>query len=186
MTIITSRTTTGFKHFLTAMSSPARDLTKPERTTGPAEMSSVLSISPASTTPSSTLPEAPLLHLWKIYHESVLGSKYHTALLYRTAGRPVCTRHHISAMCTLLLGLLYIRCKIALFFSGQANHSSCRGDCLDSATAAPAIQSHLMRAHYMANLIEGTGLPPVSFFNSTLYAWTISILAQILQVTFDI
>lgn len=41
------------------------------------------------------------------------------------------------------------------------------GDCLDSATVARTINSHLTRANYMVSLIEGTGLPPLHFFNST-------------------
>ncbi|SJL11016.1 uncharacterized protein ARMOST_14416 [Armillaria ostoyae] len=153
------------------MSSPAGNLTEQERTTGPAEMSSVLSISPASMTPSSTLPEAPLLHLRKIYLYLVQNT---IRLCFVALLGGLCALSIISQLCAPYSSAYCTSVTRCLSFSpfrnGQTNHSSCipRGDCLDSAIAARTIQSHLMHAHYMVNLIEGTGLPPMSFFNSTL------------------
>ncbi len=165
------------------MSSSEADLAKPEHTTGPTEMPSVLSISSSSMTPSSTLPEAPSLHLWKIYLHLAQNIR---CLCFVALLGGLCALCIISQLCAPYSSAYCTSVARSLSFSpfraGQTNHSSCipHGDCLDSATAARTIQFHLMHAHYMVSLIEGTGLPPMSFFNSTPYAWTILILGQIL------
>ncbi|KAK0200779.1 hypothetical protein DFS33DRAFT_1354787 [Desarmillaria ectypa] len=157
------------------MSSPGKSAKLEFRTIGPVEMSSLLSISPPGppTTSSSTSPETPSLHICaaaKIY--VYLAQNIRRLCLFALLGG-LCAFGVMSQLCAPYSSTYCTSVARWLSFSplhtSRITHSSCIpcGDCLDSATAARIIRSHLMHAHYMVNLIEGTGLPPMHFFNST-------------------
>ncbi|KAK0457108.1 uncharacterized protein EV420DRAFT_1551462 [Desarmillaria tabescens] len=147
---------------------PAKEL----QTIGSEETSSLPSISPLTppTTRSSTHPEAPSLHLHAAY--VYLARNFRRLLFFALLGG-LCAFSVISQVCAPYSSMYCTSVTrwrpFSPSYTSRDTHSSCidRGDCLGSVIAARTIHSHLMHAHYIVNLIEGTGLPPMHFFNST-------------------